>query len=269
MRDALIQEEQKIMEHEQTSLQLRGNIVEPQQRTQELQQERERMEQKIAKQQKREDEFIEQIKKLEEANKEALRLGITAENKCTLRLADESSDEYKEVKRCYEFNPVYGYTIDTVEIIENLAFKQKFEITQQQLQARQGKAVFKSTWETLPENADRQSWRKRCYEFFKELSAPFKDVKYPNVEASLLWHGTTLSAFTSIQETGYVNLATTDDNFFGEGIYNTVDAEYAHRVYAAGPAARKGEAPVLLMNLVACFSTHPQIERPWAAKEAW
>jgi len=193
----------------------------------------------------------------------------TIENQCSFELASEESDEYKEVLRCYEFNPVPGHKIAAIEIINNPIFTQKFEITKQQLQAREGNPVFKPNWADVAEDPMPQAWRKRCYEFFKEFTAPFKDTKYPDVDIALLWHGTTQTAFNSIQNTGFVNLATTDDNFFGDGIYGTIDAEYANRVYAVEPAARRSDQPVLLVNSVACFATYPQIESPWAKKEAW
>ena len=67
-----------------------------------------------------------------------------------------------------------------------------------------------------------------------------------------MFHGTKAGLLSSIFKTGFANLATTDSGFFGKGIYNTSDAEYAHRVYSDG---------TILFNWVVFFSAYP-VTRP-------
>jgi len=202
-------------------------------------------------------------KALEEAlqrEKENRDRGITAPNLSTLHEATE--EEFKQVEEYYHFNPVCGYKIDTVQTIINPAFQQKFEITKQQLQARQDNPIFEPVWPNWVEDDEQKKLRQSCYQFFSEFAKPFKESNYSNLTPLPLWHGTTQAAFTSILKTGYVNLCTTDIGFFGDGIYGTIDAEYAYRVYA------NGQQGVLLINWIAAFSTFPQVER-YADREKW
>jgi len=188
-----------------------------------------------------------------EREKTHLREGITAPNEC-MPPRDATDEELQQVTQFYQFNPVREYEIDSVEIINNPASQQKFAITKAQLNERAGNPVFNATWENIGEITEQKEWRRSCYQFFSEFSAPFKENAYPNVNITYLWHGTTERAFESIKKTGYVNLATTDPGFFGDGIYGTIDPEYAYRVYA------NGEQGVLLINRVATFSVYFQIK---------
>jgi len=65
-----------------------------------------------------------------------------------------------------------------------------------------------------------------------------------------VWHGTKPELIEPICRSGFFNLATTDDGFFGKGIYGTPQAEYACRVYGNKCA---------LLNLMALGSVYPVV----------
>jgi hypothetical protein len=61
--------------------------------------------------------------------------------------------------------------------------------------------------------------------FVKELSSKFKHDH--NVSIVGVWHGTTLDKAEVIVQTGFANLGTLDEGWFGKGIYFTSFPEYA------------------------------------------
>jgi hypothetical protein len=65
------------------------------------------------------------------------------------------------------------------------------------------------------------------------MAAPFVDLDFLDVSLLPMWHGIkTDQAVDYILRGGFVNLTSTDKGFFGHGIYNTFEAEYAFNVYA-------------------------------------
>jgi len=93
-------------------------------------------------------------------------------------------------------------------------------------------------------------WRNEINQMFEKLTTPFTDPDFPNVKLLPLWHGTKPEVISSILRVGYANLATTDEGYFGKGLYSTCEAEYAHRVYSKG---------VLVVNWVSMYSAYPVI----------
>jgi len=69
-----------------------------------------------------------------------------------------------------------------------------------------------------------------------------------------VWHGTNDAVLPSILNGSFANLASTDDGFYGKGIYGTPDAEYAWRVYA-----KRGG--VLLLCCFSFYSAYPVVGR--------
>ncbi len=80
-------------------------------------------------------------------------------------------------------------------------------------------------------------------------------------KVALVFHCCSEAAALSIAETGFANLSRTDPGYFGQGLYFTLDADYAWEVY--GPLVRaRGGRPVLVVAWVCMGSVYPVIENP-------
>jgi hypothetical protein len=90
------------------------------------------------------------------------------------------------------------------------------------LQGRFNNPGFAAKFTSL--QAGREAQRKQV----ADLTRPFVDEDFPNLQLLPMWHGTKATLVDSILQTGFANLATTDSDFFGKGIYNKREAEYAY-----------------------------------------
>ena len=166
------------------------------------------------------------------------------------KLFPASPLDFQKVLKCYEHHSVPGYDLRAVEVIYNPKMNRSFHLRMDALQARENNPAYAAKW---PHEGDLQecSWRKEIYDLWQKLAAPHVDQDFPAVKLLPLWHGTKPELLSSIFETGYANLATTDSGFFGKGIYSAHEAEYAYRVYSQG---------ALILNWVATFSAYPVIK---------
>lgn len=168
-------------------------------------------------------------------------------NKEVYSLLPATQKDFDKVLQHYQHHPYPGKDIAKVQVIYNRTFNRAFELRMQALQQRNGNSAFAPKWskEHAPD------WRQKVQNLFENLSAPYTDPDYPAVKLLPLWHGTKPSILKSIFETGYANLAETDDGYFGRGIYSAYEAEYAERVYSKG---------ALILNWVCVFSAYPTID---------
>lgn len=162
------------------------------------------------------------------------------------QLLNATANDTKKVIGFYQHHPVPGYEIQTVEVIYNRNFNQKFHLHIDSLQERANSPVFAPKWPSMlsPE------LREKTIKSFEQLTQPYTDNAYPNVKLFPGWHGTNAAAIDSIFKTGYSNLAFIDEGFFGKGLYSAHEAEYSYRVYCKG---------ALILNWVACFSPLPVV----------
>ncbi len=161
-------------------------------------------------------------------------------------------EDYQKVLSCYEHHKVPGYDLAKVEIIYSPAMNQMFFYNLMLLQGRYQNSAFTPTWDTeLGDTPPHTSWRRTINQKWQVMAAPYSDSDCPAVKLLPLWHGTKPQILESIFKTGYANLGTTDDGYFGKGIYSAYEAEYAWRVYGQG---------VLIMNWVSMFSAFPTID---------
>eukprot|EP00727_Mastigamoeba_balamuthi_P006015 m51a1_g2032 hypothetical protein (1112) ;mRNA; r:1328733-1333365 len=157
--------------------------------------------------------------------------------------------DFKRVLEAYERCPVPGMDVAQVEIVYSPTLENLFEARVQQLQQRSTQTVFRPNWPAA--DAIETSVRKPIAERVQEMTGKYHDAKYPDVNLLLMWHGTRPKTLPSLFCTGFANLASTDDGFFGKGLYNAVEAQYAYDVYFRG---------ALLLNWVSFYSAFPVIE---------
>lgn len=87
------------------------------------------------------------------------------------------------------------------------------------------------------------------------LTKEFTDQEYPHVQLMPCWHGTSDAAAAGIVKAGFAALQTTDDGWFGKGLYFAAEAKYSFEQYA-----KKASGQVLLMCWASSFSVYPVIE---------
>jgi hypothetical protein len=173
---------------------------------------------------------------------------------------EPSKEESDLVKQLYEQHPVNNHYIKQIQIIENPDLYGGFLSRIKKLHVRASNTKFSSKWETgndkrsTEDKPDDIDHRKEIYESLRNLTEQYKVEKYPEVKFLPVWHGTSTENLSSICHSGYAALGTTDDGYFGKGIYGTVEAEYAFRVYSK----RKG---VLLLNWMVFYSAYPIIPK--------
>jgi hypothetical protein len=170
---------------------------------------------------------------------------LLKESKSTFELLDAAHADIEKVIYSYQHHPVAGMDIQRIQVIYNPEMNRGFSSSLALLNRRASKPAFKPKW-------DLSGWRKEVSQYAINLSEGYTDTDYPFVHIMPTWHGTSAGAISSICETGYASLATTDAGFFGKGIYTTHEAEYAYRVYSKG-------GPIVL-NWSAFFSAYPVIE---------
>eukprot|EP00727_Mastigamoeba_balamuthi_P013649 m51a1_g8907 hypothetical protein (430) ;mRNA; f:760513-765136 len=151
------------------------------------------------------------------------------------------------VVELYQRCPVPGFDLARVEIIYSPHLEQAFENRVAQLQARVGNPAFAPGYEREGNRATRAAVRERLMEMARRTP----EAAYPNVKVVAMWHGTRAEALESVFRAGFASLATTDEGFFGKGVYSAYEARYASEVYSRG---------ALLVNWVSLFSAFPVVD---------
>eukprot|EP00727_Mastigamoeba_balamuthi_P013651 m51a1_g8909 hypothetical protein (390) ;mRNA; f:767989-772443 len=151
------------------------------------------------------------------------------------------------VVELYQRCPVPGFDLARVEIIYSPHLEQAFENRVAQLQARVGNPAFAPGYEAEGNRATRAAVRERLMEMARRTP----EAAYPNVKVVAMWHGTRAEALESVFRAGFASLATTDEGFFGKGVYSAYEARYASEVYSRG---------ALLVNWVSLFSAFPVVD---------
>jgi TPR repeat protein len=162
-------------------------------------------------------------------------------------LIDAGVKDTQKVVVAYQQGPVPGYDVRSVKIIYNPALNRSFANKFELLQAKDSSSAFAPQWSSENENV----WRGTLIKRFEEMAAPYHDKEYPAVKLFAGWHGTKPEILSSIFKIGFANLASTDEGFFGKGLYSAYEPQYAYGVYSQG---------ALLVNWVVCYSIYPVIK---------
>ncbi len=161
-------------------------------------------------------------------------------------LLKPNDEDMQKVVRFYQMAPVDGKELGDVRVIYNKSKSEAFRRKMLDLQVRHGQAVFNPSWQT--ENL--AEWRRQVFEQSANVTAEFLDRDFPNVRLMPVWHGTKSVAANSIVNGGFAALQSTDEGFFGKGLYFAAEPKYSYKVY--------GE--VLLFCWVGFFSAYPVID---------
>lgn len=166
------------------------------------------------------------------------------EKKELYRLVPLNALELKKLNSLYELSPVPGMVIGDAKGIYHPLQESAFFAHVAMLEQRANNPSFKPDWKKEDKEtvAGRKKWRKK----FKDLTSTDPDFEHVQLWAG--WHGTKKERFDSIMKSGYANLATTDEGFYGKGLYFTYNADYANRY------SKKG---VLILNWIATLSSYP------------
>eukprot|EP00727_Mastigamoeba_balamuthi_P001226 m51a1_g1110 hypothetical protein (1377) ;mRNA; r:140551-145231 len=151
------------------------------------------------------------------------------------------------VVELYQRCPVPRYDVAKVEIIYSPHLEQAFENRVAQLQARAGNTAFAPAFEHDGSSELRAGVVDRLAGMARKTPEP----AYPNVQLVPMWHGTRAEVLESVFRAGFASLATTDEGFFGKGVYSAYEARYASEVYSKG---------ALLVNWVSLFSAYPVVD---------
>eukprot|EP00727_Mastigamoeba_balamuthi_P010114 m51a1_g5725 hypothetical protein (1369) ;mRNA; f:1114477-1120359 len=151
------------------------------------------------------------------------------------------------VLELYQRCPVPGYDIAKVDIIYSPHLEQAFENRVAQLQARAGNSAFAPSYA----HDGSSDLRTNVVQRLAEMAGKTPEPAYPNVKLVPMWHGTRAEVLESVFRAGFANLATTDEGFFGKGVYSAYEARYASEVYSKG---------ALLVNWVSFYSAYPVVD---------
>ena len=162
-------------------------------------------------------------------------------------LIDGTASDKQKVVSAYQCYPVPGMDIKSVTVIYNLEFNRAFNARLVALKGRHNNSAFTAKWDQENE----PEWRGKVVMTLDQMAAPNQDPDCPNVKIIATWHGTRPGVVDSICTGGFANLASTDSGFYGKGVYATLEAEYANRVYSEG---------ALIFVFTACYSAYPVID---------
>lgn len=170
-------------------------------------------------------------------------------------IVDAGQEDYLKVCKYYSESPYkffVGYDIAKVEAIVNPIFVTAFETRLTILEKMGDWGSFKPAWKNNPSNFE---MRKYINDHLISISEP-----YGNARIVWMFHGTKQKALDSIRQTGLANLSTTDNGYFGQGIYHTSYPDYAYRVYANDSFFQEG---ALILSCVSFHSAFPIIYDGW------
>lgn len=176
-------------------------------------------------------------------------------NQSEFHLLSAEEEDIQKVLKEYQHHPVPGKEIAEVKIIYNPALEEGFKYILKTFQARHENASFKPKWAEENTTQEQKAQREQVHNLWLSMAKPYTDTDYPNVKILPGWHGTKKGSLESIFRVGYAPLQTTDNNWFGVGIYSTDAAEYAYRVYAKEP-----NSGALILNYTISYSARPIIK---------
>jgi len=162
-------------------------------------------------------------------------------------LIDASAKDLKKVCEFYLHGAVPGYDVKSIRVIYNPDLNQTFARTLPLIQHRHGQAAFAPKWS----QETNKEWRSEVHSSLEQMAASYRDSDYPNVKLLPVWHGTKAAILLSLFKTGFAALASTDEGYFGKGLYSSWEPQYAYETYCQG---------ALLVNWVAFYSAYPVID---------
>lgn len=161
-------------------------------------------------------------------------------------LLSPSVEDVEKVFQFYRMAPVMGKEPADIRVIYNSSKADAFRRRMLDLDHRHGNDVFSATWSS----ENQPQLRGQLHEQLMIASREFKDRDFPNVHLMPVWHGTKKVAADSIVNAGFAALQSTDEGWFGKGLYFAREAKYSYEHYGN----------VLLLCWVGFFSAYPVID---------
>ena len=168
----------------------------------------------------------------------------------------EEELEKRHIVALYEQNPIPGLDIATLVPVRcKPELLSKFNAQRKILENRSGNSTFDPAGWNLFIESKEKTQRKYISDYFEEAAKPFYNADYSHVKSLMVFHGASdPKAIDSILCTGFEALASTDDGYFGVGIYGTLEPSYAWKV--AGQ-----DMNCILVNKVIYFNGYPVIDK--------
>lgn len=161
-----------------------------------------------------------------------------------------SDAEWRFVWRYFHHDKPTTYSIKCVHCIHERHQTQRFEMELSQIEREADK--FQPNWSSMPRAKQRaaaiERWRSitQIFSPFKSIEGDGRRRNWSQTKILPLWHGTDAAVCNSISESGFVYFGkhtigagnsdpkSTDEGYFGSGIYFTDSARYAADIYSKG-----------------------------------
>jgi len=164
-------------------------------------------------------------------------------------------DKFKDVARWLGFNPDQASKIFAISNSSLLINFDNYRLTLEGKHRASGALFKKSDWTSLDESEQ----RKVFLDWFLTSAGKFEWNNDPaKPKCVLMLQGTSEGAVWQICQQGFGVVATTDDGFYGRGVYFTSKLSYAAN-YAQQSG---GDGKVFLLSLVNAGNTFPVTEHP-------
>jgi len=148
---------------------------------------------------------------------------------------NQNSKEFQNLQNLFALSATQEFKlkweIGKVFLVWNRTHQRMFEGRIKLLSFRSSQPAFQPKWHQDTHASQRKSIHSRFVNYTKQFS-PQPEDKGVSIFAG--WHGTSKEVVSQICSGGFASLATTDQGFFGKGLYFTNSIDYAQRVYSKG-----------------------------------
>lgn len=172
---------------------------------------------------------------------------------CGYVLTAAGQADWEKVLGYYRHHAVPGYDVGRVDVIYHPSMNRAFAAKIELLQQRKGNPRYAPDWR----HQGNAAWRGQLQQHLTTLAEPYVDDNTPNVNVLPLWHGTQRQRLGSLLSAGFTPFGTTDDGYFGRGIYLTHEAQYANMYANYSSNGSVVPDPILILNWVASYSSFP------------
>jgi len=190
----------------------------------------------------------------------------------------KNQELFDKFKRLFAFfkagegsDPTAPWVTDGVErvyAINNPRLRSAFEIKREVIgkQHQTNPGLFRREgWRSLEDSVRRKRTFLRLSAKIQDFRTEFNDGSLPFIVPMI--HGTNENSASRVIENGFGTVATTDDGYFGRGMYFTSDLRYAN-LYAK-QVDKTGELKVMVLAIVIPGNPYPVTEHPFVVPTVW
>jgi len=177
------------------------------------------------------------------------------------RLNERVSNEYSILGELFTtYLCGTNWNIETAYAIHNTSLQIQFEHQAEK---------FRGRFQADPKTFNQQNWtsltdaptRKQVFQHLQNYADKFEWNISSEVKIIPVIHGSSVHAAAKICQSGFANLATLDDGYYGRGIYFTSFASYAAQ-YCQPLSISKQSVYVFIIASLIYGNTYPAIENP-------